>query len=55
MEKMHRKENLIIVVFANKIDLYNEQQVSNDEGKVFTDEIGGIFHYYKSIFTFYIY
>ena len=37
MTKMHCKENLIIVVVTNKIDLYNEQQVSNDEGKVFAD------------------
>ena len=41
--KMYCNENPIFVVVANKIDLYNEQQVSNDEGKAFADEIGGIF------------
>ena len=28
---------------ANKIDLYSEQNVSNNEGKAFAKEIGAIF------------
>ena len=33
----------IFAVVANKIDLYLEQKVSNDDGKAFAEEIGAIF------------
>ena len=33
----------IYALVANKIDLYQEQQVKNDEGKAFADELNAIF------------
>ena len=33
----------LLAVVANKIDLYNDQKVSNNDGKAFADEIGAIF------------
>ena len=33
----------IFAIVANKIDLYQEQQVSNNDGKAFADEINAIF------------
>ena len=47
--KMNCKEEPIFIVVANKIDLYNQQQVSNEEGKAFADEIGGIFQAVSSV------
>lgn len=36
-------KNPLLAVVANKSDLYSEQQVSDQEGKAFADEIGAIF------------
>ena len=33
----------LLAVVANKIDLYNDQKVSNNEGMTFAEEIGAIF------------
>ena len=33
----------LLAVVANKIDLYSEQNVSNNDGKAFAEEIGAIF------------
>ena len=33
----------LLAVVANKIDLYNDQKVSNNEGMAFAEEIGAIF------------
>ena len=33
----------LLAVVANKIDLYNEQKVSNNEGQEFAEKIGAIF------------
>ena len=41
--KANTDGNPILAVVANKIDLYLEQKVSNDDGKAFADEIGAIF------------
>ena len=41
--KANTDGNPILAVVANKIDLYLEQKVSNDEGKAYADEIGAIF------------
>ena len=35
--------NPLLAVVANKIDLYNDQKVSNNEGMAFAEEIGAIF------------
>ena len=35
--------NPLLAVVANKIDLYNEQKVSNNQGKEFSNQIGAIF------------
>ena len=35
--------NPLLAVVANKIDLYNDQNVSNNDGKAFAEEIGAIF------------
>ena len=35
--------NPILAVVANKIDLYNDQKVSNNDGKAFAEKIGAIF------------
>ena len=35
--------NPILAVVANKIDLYTEQKVSNNDGKEFAEQIGAIF------------
>ena len=41
--KANTDGNPILAVVANKIDLYLEQKVSNDDGKAFAEEIGAIF------------
>ena len=41
--KANTDGNPILAVVANKIDLYLDQKVSNDDGKAFADEIGAIF------------
>ena len=33
----------LLAVVGNKVDLYNDQKVSNNEGSAFADQIGGIF------------
>ena len=41
--KYNNDNNPILAVVANKIELYNYQEVSNQEGKEFADKIGAIF------------
>lgn len=41
--KANSDNSPILAVVANKIDLYAEQKVSNNDGKAFADEIGAIF------------
>ena len=36
-------KNPILAVVGNKVDLYNDQKVSNNEGKEFAEKIGAIF------------
>ena len=42
IQKIENK-NVVIAVAANKSDLYEERQVSNEEGEKFAYEIGAIF------------
>ena len=39
----HGKKNVLFAVAANKVDLYEERQVTDDEGEEFAKEIGAIF------------
>ena len=41
--KANSDGNPILAVVGNKIDLYNDQKVSNNEGKEFAEKIGAIF------------
>jgi len=41
--KANWEDSPILAVVANKIDLYNEIKVSNNEGKEFAEQIGAIF------------
>ena len=41
--KLNAEGDPIFAVVANKIDLYADQKVSNNEGKEFADKIGAIF------------
>ena len=41
--KTHSEKYSILAVVANKYDLYAKQQVSNEEGQAFADEIDAIF------------
>ena len=43
MVKANCDREAIFAVAANNVHLYNEQQVSNSDGKAFADEIGAIF------------
>jgi small GTP-binding protein len=41
--KQTKDENTIVAVVANKSDLYDQPEVSNDVGKAYAQEIGAIF------------
>ena len=41
--KIHSEKYSILALVANKDDLYEKQQVSNEEGQAFADEIDAIF------------
>ena len=41
------EENIIIGVAGNKCDLFQEEQVTEEEAKKFADSIGAIFKLYK--------
>ena len=42
----------LLTVAANKIDLYNDQKVSNNEGMAFAEEIGAIFQTTSALSNF---
>ena len=42
--KVSGEENMVFGVAGNKCDLFQEEQVSEDEGKKFAKSIGAIFH-----------
>ena len=41
--KLYASKDIVIAIVANKIDLNNECQVSDEEGRKFANEIGAIF------------
>ena len=43
IKQNYEDNNIIIILVANKNDLYGEQKVSNEEGKEFAKNIGAIF------------
>ena len=43
MKKFKSDGSPILAVVGNKIDLYKDQKVSNNDGKEFADKIGAIF------------
>ena len=43
IKQNHEDNNIIIILVANKNDLYEDQKVSNEEGKEFAKNIGAIF------------
>ena len=42
--KQSGEENMVFGVAGNKCDLFQEEQVSEEEGKKFANSIGAIFH-----------
>ena len=43
IKQNYEDNNIIIILVANKNDLYEDQKVSNEEGKEFAKNIGAIF------------